>query len=165
MKKALMCIMALVMLLGVAGCDNLDDDRITGPCRIDLGMIGTWTVYGVQSVGDYRVFIRERSVPSNFPYTATTYTGNGGVLLMGVSGSAGVQPVAYEMACPYCRKHSILIEVDNESLLAVCRTCDSHFDVLMGSGQPVSGPAHSKHYGLHRYNVRPTVNGGYLITN
>ena len=159
--------MIAVAMLWLCACDTLDDDRIVGSCRIDLGLTGTWSVYGVHAVGEYRMFVRERHLPSNFPYTATTYTGNGGVLLIGVSGSGvgGIQPVAYEMACPYCRRHSTLIEMDDANLQAVCYTCQSRYDVLIGGGQPVSGPALDKHYALHSYRVSPSVNGGYMITN
>jgi len=167
MKKLLKYVLCVGVLLAMAGCDTLDDDRVVGSCRIDLGLIGNWTVYGVHAVGDYKVFNKEKHLPSNFPYTATTYTGNGGVLLMGVAGSGigGIQPMAYEMACPYCRKHSTVVEIDNDNLEAVCQTCGSRYDVLMGGGQPVSGPAQSKHYAMHAYRAMPSVNDGYIITN
>ena len=117
MNRLLNILLAMAVLMSFAGCDSLDDDRVVGTCRIDLSMIGTWSIYGVNSVGDYKYFVKEKRIPSNFAYTATTYTGNGGVLLIGTTGTGtgGIVPAAYEMACPYCRKHSTLIAMD------VCR--------------------------------------------
>ncbi|MGM9804366.1 MAG: hypothetical protein ACI308_09345 [Muribaculaceae bacterium] len=165
--KTLRTIAVWVMLIAIASCHSLDDDRISGTCRIDLTMSGTWSVYGVHAVGDYKYFIKEKHQPSNFAFTATTYTGNGGVLLIGTTGTGtgGVIPMAYEMACPNCRKHSTLIEMDAASLEAYCPVCSSRYNVLLGGGQPVSGPAQSKHYALHRYKATPSASGGYMISN
>ncbi len=167
MNRLLNILLAMAVLMSFAGCDSLDDDRVVGTCRIDLSMIGTWSIYGVNSVGDYKYFVKEKRIPSNFAYTATTYTGNGGVLLIGTTGTGtgGIVPAAYEMACPYCRKHSTLIAMDAATLEAYCPVCSSRFNVLLGSGQPISGPAYNKRYSLHRYRCTPSANGGYLITN
>ena len=167
MKHFVIISLALALLMPLAGCDTLDDDRVVGTCRIDLSMMGTWSIYGVNAVGEYKYFVKEKRIPSNFAYTATTYTGNGGVLLIGTTGTGtgGIVPAAYEMACPYCRKHSTLITMDASNLEAYCPECSSRFNVLLGSGLPISGPAYSKHYSLHRYRCTPSANGGYLITN
>ena len=110
MKRFVIISLALALLMPLAGCDTLDDDRVVGTCRIDLSMMGTWSIYGVNAVGEYKYFVKEKRIPSNFAYTATTYTGNGGVLLIGTTGTGtgGIVPAAYEMACPYCRKHSTM---------------------------------------------------------
>ncbi len=154
----------LVVAMVCGGCERLDDDRVYGPCRIDLSLLASWTVYGVTGLGMYRYFIKDRHIPSNYPYTATTYTGMGGVLLMDV-GIGAVQPMAFEMACPYERKKSVLVEVDANSLEVVCPQCGSRFDVIAGHGQAVDGPAYREHMGLHRYKVVASNSGGYLITN
>ena len=167
MKRLLNILLSMAVLMPLAGCDSLDDDRVMGTCRSDLSMIGTWSIYGVNSVGDYKYFVKETRIPSNFAYTATTYTGNGGVLLIGTTGTGtgGIVPAAYEMACPYCRKHSTLITMDASTLAAYCPVCWSRFNVVLGSGQPISGAAYNKRYSLHRYRCTPSANGGYLITN
>ncbi len=161
--RSLVALMIAVSLL-CSGCERLDDDRVVGPCRIDLSMLANWTVYGVTGLGTYRYFIKDRRIPSNYPYSATTYTGIGGVLLMDV-GIGAVQPMAFEMACPYERKKTVTVEVDPNTLEVVCPQCGSRFDVIAGYGQAVSGPAHSQHMALHRYKVIPSNSGGYLITN
>ena len=86
--------MALAVMMAGNGCTNVDDDRAFGSCRIDLTNISNWTIYGVNGLGTYRYFVKDRRLPSNFPYTATTYTGLGGVLLIDV-GVGATQPVAY----------------------------------------------------------------------
>lgn len=167
MKRLFKILLVAIVAMAYSGCDSLDDDRVVGTCRIDLSLIGTWTVYGVHAVGDYKYFVKEKHLPSNFSYTANTYTGNGGVLLIGTTGdgTGGVVPAAYEMACPNCRKHTTLIAIDGGTLEAYCAECGSRFNVLLGTGQPISGPAYNKHYSLHRYRCTPSSSGGYLITN
>ena len=47
MKRLLNILLSMAVLMPLAGCDSLDDDRVMGTCRIDLSMIGTWSIYGV----------------------------------------------------------------------------------------------------------------------
>ncbi len=155
---------ALAVMMAGNGCTNVDDDRAFGSCRIDLTNISNWTIYGVNGLGTYRYFVKDRRLPSNFPYTATTYTGLGGVLLIDV-GVGATQPVAYEMSCPYERKKSVVVQMDDATLEAVCPECKSRFNVLMANGMGVEGPAAKQHMGMHRYKVTATASGGYLITN
>lgn len=147
------------LFLIVAGCDRIDDERIP---RVNVNIVfvneGVWAKYGIAGALDTRRFIRNTtpSVPADFPYTANTFTGYGGVLLVG---DLYGNPVAYDLACPYEAKMDIRINVDNEAHNAVCPVCGSTYDIFGGQGRPTSGPAADRGYGLTRYYV---MDGGTL---
>ena len=153
----------------VSGCDSLDDNRIPAlNVQKLLNNPGLWNTYGVSGYGEYREFIRQTGTPSNFFFSETTYTGFGGVLLfMGMDPfSAGdVVPLAYDLACPVECRENIRVVIDAATLEAVCPVCGSHYDVAMGGGAPIAGPAltGSVRYGLQRYKANPS-GGGYVIT-
>lgn len=157
----------------MVSCHELDDDRIPSlPVYINLSGAGMWNSYGVSGVGVSRDFINSGGMvsPSGFPYTANSYTGFGGVLLIG-----GVDPftsepnvpLAYDLACPVERDASVRVAVDKDNLEAVCPRCGSRYDVIMAGGSPVAGPALTGNvkYGLRRYVCSPERNGGYIIHN
>jgi len=152
-------------LSGLCACDSVDDDRIpVYQVRIALDNTGLWDTYGVHAYGDSRVFVRP-SVPADFPYTVSTYTGFGGVLLV-MGGSDAVTVLAYDLACPVERQSSVRVAIDRESGgEAVCPSCGSRFNVIEYNGSPVSGKAYLSHYALRRYRAIPSLNGGYTITN
>ncbi len=159
--------MAAVLLL--AGCNKLNDSRIPSyPVRIEFNS-QVWLLYGVQAIGDYRIFDRSSNIPSGFfNYDPDAYTGYGGVLL--VSGynfeSNDYTPLAYDRACPYeVNRNTGLLQYDVDNNEAYCSNCGSRFDVIMGAGTPLSGPAAEHNYGLRRYTVRSLSSGGYIITN
>lgn len=152
------------------GCGSLVDDRIPAvPVTIRLSDAGTWNTYGVSGFGIYRYFIRPLRIPSNFAYTDQTYTGFGGVLLIGgmdpFTNETQV-PLAYDMSCPVECQTDVRVYIDSETFDAVCEKCGSRYNVTMAGGSPISGPAATgKHkYGLQRYNCIPTGYGGYDIT-
>lgn len=99
----------------------------------------------------YKYFIRDTRQPSDFPYTATTFTGFGGVLLLSdVLGN----PQAYDLACPVERKRDVRVRIKpDDEYLAECEECHSKYNVFSLTGHPVSGPAASKGYALRRYSV------------
>lgn len=99
---------------------------------------------------DYKSYIRDKRIPANFPYTANSFTGFGGILL--VTTVLG-EPAAYDLACPVERDHNIIVEINTESMLAECPVCHSEYDVFSLSGHPVEGIAAEKGYGLRRYRV------------
>ena len=102
MKKWGVLILAAATLLG--GCNKVDNRRIPfASVRIALDNDGLWSTYGVSGFGDYRRFIKSERVPANFTYTALTYTGYGGVLLVSgkqATGDGYGYPLAYDLACP-----------------------------------------------------------------
>lgn len=165
---------AVAALAGVAamagGCNSVVDDRIPAvPVTINLSDAGRWNTYGVSGFGIYRYFIRPLHEPSNFPYTDQTYTGFGGVLLIGGMDpfTADTQvPLAYDLACPVECRTDVRVRIDENKYEAVCDVCGSRYDVTMAGGSPVSGPAAdgNNKYGLQRYRCEPTALGGYIIT-
>ena len=171
MRFAANIIPAVAVALGLAlgACDSVDDDRIPPlPVTIRLSNTGLWNTYGVTGFGQYRYFIRQLREPSDYPYTEQTYTGFGGVLLIGGMDpfTADTQvPLAYDLACPVEGKSDIRVFIDGERFDAVCPVCGSHYDVVMAGGAPVSGPAAEKKYGMKRYACIPTSNGGYDIVS
>ena len=158
-----------------AACNTIDSDRIPAyPVNINLTPQGNWDVYGVAGIGDSRCFVRDERRPSNFPWTAQTRTGYGGVLLVrgnDVFTNESDVPLAYDMACPVECRQSVRVqmtEIEGKPLpMAQCPVCKSVYDVLMGAGRPVAGPALTDNYGLRIYQCYPPANGmgGYLITN
>jgi len=157
---------ALAVLLA-AGCDKIDNKAVPNyTVRIDLGSYALWNTYGVSGLGDYRIFNRDKGLPSNFPYNVNTYTGYGGVLLMmGFETSSGdYAPLAYDLSCPVEVSQGVTVSIDSENFDAICSKCGSHFDVLQGAGGPKSGVALTNKLGLRSYRVTPS-NGGYMISN
>ena len=155
-------IMAALMLTVMASsCDHIDNKTVPRfTVHIDLGSFAMWSTYGVNGMGDYRIFNREKRLPSNFPYNVNTYTGYGGVLLiMGMDG-----PLAYDLSCPVEISQDIILSISDKNFDAVCPRCGSHFDPMTGAGGPVSGVAINNKVGMRQYRVIPN-NGGYTITN
>ena len=144
--------LALLLALLTTACATTDSDRIPpAPVRIDFQTVGDWTLYGVAGALDSRVFIRNQSLPVNYPYTDASATGYGGVLLVG---SFTGEPAAYDLACPVEAKPSVRIAVVADEGMAECPQCHSTYDVFR-TGAPLSGPAADKHYALRAYRESP----------
>ena len=160
-KKALAMAGAFYIAALSGGCDHLDDDRIPWlDVRITFNTVGEWNTYGVSGALTHRRFIRRLNIPEGYPYTALTYTGFGGVLL--VSDAMG-NPLAYDLACPVEMKYDVIVGINPETNYAECPVCHSQYDVFMNYGAPVSGQAADKHYGLTRYRVGAGSQGEYMI--
>lgn len=153
---------AIVVLLAASGCEHIDNKAIPNyTVRIDLGSYAMWTTYGVNGMGDYRIFDREKNIPSNFPYNINTFTGYGGVLLM-----MGMEaPMAYDLACPVEASQSITLSINATNFEAVCPKCGSRYNPLTGAGGPLSGVAIKNKVGMRQYRVLANALGGYIITN
>lgn len=164
-------IAVLLTICSLTSCNTVDDDRIPSwPVNINLGDAGIWNSFGVWNYGQSRSFIRQSLEPAGFSYPANSATGFGGVLLimgMNTSDSNTMIPLAYDLSCPVERQRDITVYVDPESFEAVCPVCESHYEVTMAGGAPVSGPAltGSHVYGLRHYRCLPAAAGGYIITN
>ena len=157
------CGLIIATALMLVSCEEADDSRIPYvEVNIDLTTQAYWQTYGVHSLGMSRTFIRQERVPSNFPYTAMTYTGFGGVLLV-----TDIQnyPLAYDLACPVEKSQKVRVEFDSESLLARCPVCHSEYNVCEFFGSPVSGEAYRKKWKLRQYKALPSAEGGYRIVN
>lgn len=154
-------LMIATIALLCSACDHIDNKAVPRfTVRIDLGSYALWNTYGVNGVGEYRIFNREKNIPANFPYNINTYTGYGGVLLMmGING-----PLAYDLSCPVEVSQNITLSIDANNFEAVCPSCKSHFNPLTGAGGPTSGVAINNKLGMRQYRVTPS-NGGYIISN
>ena len=153
--------LALLALVLGSSCDKIDNKVVPSfVVRIDLGSIALWNTYGVSGMGDYRIFSREKQLPSNFPYNVNTYTGYGGVLLM-----MGLEmPMAYDLSCPVEMSRDVILTINPDNFDAVCPRCGSRFNPLTGVGGPLSGVAINNKVGMRQYRVMPS-NGGYIIAN
>lgn len=153
-------IAAAIFLLGA--CDKVDNKSIPSyTVRINLSDYASWVTYGVNGVGEYRVFNRDKKLPANYAYDVNTYTGYGGVLLMmGID----MVPLAYDMACPIEARRDVAVTIDSSNFEAECPTCKSRFNVLTGAGGPISGMALTHKKGLTIYQVHKAAAGGYLIS-
>ena len=153
---------AIIMLVAANGCEHIDNKAIPNyTVRIDLSNYAMWNTYGVNGMGDYRIFDREKNIPSNFPYNMNTFTGYGGVLLM-----MGIDaPMAYDLACPVEASQNITLSINATNLEAVCPKCGSRYNPLTGAGGPLSGVAINNKVGMRQYRVFPSGSGGYTITN
>ena len=160
-SKITAALAALLLLVTASACEHIDNKAIPRfTVRIDLGNVALWNTYGVSGMGDYRIFNREKNIPSNFPYNVNTYTGYGGVLLM-----MGMDaPMAYDLACPVEASLSIILSINPDNFEAVCPRCGSRFNPLTGAGGPLSGVAINTKVGMRQYRVVPS-GYGYVISN
>lgn len=145
------------------GCDSVDDDRIPY-CDVLLTFhtVADWNVYGVKGdAADYARYIYVRGtggmrVPASFPFTDLDRTGYGGLLVVNdVMGNT----LAYDLACPVEVSPTCRVTVPSGELYAECQKCGSTYDIYTNHGNPRSGIAADKGYGLKRYSV---VSGGAL---
>ena len=153
---------ALVAITALNACDSVDDNRIPfAEVHLTFHTVGDWNIYGVPGAADYRryIFTPTEKVPDNFPYSALDRTGFGGLLL--VSDAMGELSV-YDLSCPVEARPNIRITVPaatgggNEAY-AECPSCKSRYDVSVNRGNPMSGPAAERGFGLQRYSI---VSGG-----
>ena len=165
-RRWIACIVMAVV--AAVACTSIDDNRTPSyQVYIKLNSVGLWDTYGVHGMGDHRVFSARKKLPSNFHFTANTFTGFAGVLLMmgyDFTTQTYNTPVAYEIACPVECRYDVTVDYNPETFEAVCPQCGSHLHVLEGGGAAVSGLAYERHYGLTRYRVTPD-NGGYIVSN
>lgn len=158
---------ALVAIVGLTGCNTNDDERIPNMAvSINLSEAGLWNRFGVSGFGIPQYFIKALREPAGFHYLERSMTGYGGVLLInGFDYRINeVAPLSYDLSCPVERKPDIRVKVDPDSFEAICPVCGSIYDVTMGSGAPISGPAATDHYSLRQYKCIPSGQG-YMIIN
>ncbi len=152
---------AVLAVLSLAACHTIDDDRIPPmPVRLTFYTIAEWNTYGVTGALDHKRFIKDERVPGNYPYSALSQTGYGGVLLVGDIFGA---PRAYDLSCPVECKRDVRIVVDNEANNAYCPKCGSVYDIYTNYGQPLSGFAAERGYGLQQYYVGAGTQGEYMV--
>lgn len=171
--RAAAAILAAV-ILAAGGCRNVDDLRIPSyPVYIDLSDRGLWNTFGVSGYGAWNRFICQSGSalePAGFHYKDGAATGYGGVLLIEGMDPFSLDtsvPLAYDLSCPVEKSPVIRVEIDPATYEAVCPECHSRYDVTMGAGAPVAGPALTgqRQYGLRRYGCHATTLGGYIIND
>lgn len=150
----------LALLLPLIGCDKLDNRRLPlANVHLTFYTQADWVTYGVSGARQWRTFIREQRVPKNYPYTADSYTGFGGILLC--STDIG-DFVAYDLACPVECRTDVRVAVGDDGI-AECPKCHSRFDIFSLPGYPVAGEAAEQGYGLQTYRVGPGGGGEYMV--
>ena len=96
---AAVCVIAS---LAMGGCKSVNNDVTPSvPVNLNLGSPDLWNTYGVEGFGNYRVFIKSLRVPADFPYSANSATGYGGVLLIN-----GVNPSTRRVLARHPREHA-----------------------------------------------------------
>jgi nitrite reductase/ring-hydroxylating ferredoxin subunit len=90
-------------------------------------------------------------------------TGYGGVLVYHGLSTAGTSYYAFDISCPHEATRSVVVEVDDDAIYAVCPKCGSKYHLLNGIGNPVSGPSQQEGYYLKPYTV--STNGDRIIVN
>lgn len=159
-----LCAMAAVAAAIVTGaCSKLDDERIPPmPVSLTFATVAQWNTYGIGGAMDYRIFIKQDRLPANYPYTAISATGFGGLLLVGdINGN----PTVYDLACPVERRSDVRVFINTTSMVAECPNCHSTYDVFSLNGHPLSGPAAEQGFGLRHYYVGPGRGGEYMIVS
>ncbi len=153
----------LTAITALAACHRLDDQRIPpAPVRLQFHTVAEWTTYGVVGALAHKRYIKEQRIPSNFPYTALSQTGFGGLLIVGDIMGA---PVAYDLACPVECKSDVRIIVDDDALNAYCLKCGSVYSIFNNYGQPLAGPAADLGYGLQKYYIGAGSQGEYMVVS
>ena len=165
LKNAIYAVGALVLSVAACGCDHVDFDRIPPTnVRLSFDTRAEWERYGTPGALDHRRFILDGNlrVPSDFPWTGLTYTGFGGILLVGDLSGA---PYAYDLACPVEVNRNVRIEIDTQDNVAYCPKCGSRYSVFNNYGSPISGEARKLKRGLRRFNVGPGMNGEFMVVS
>lgn len=130
------------------------------PVYINLSSASMWATFGVSNPLGSRYFNIEQGAPSGFPYTANSFTGFGGVLLVhNVMG----QICAYDAACPFEHRKDVVLNVDLNDFQAVCPSCGGRFEIMNGNGIPMSDKALELGYALKSYKVIPSDHGFIII--
>ena len=83
MKKVLCILLLQAMLAAITGCSSIEDDRIPpAPVSLTFRTVADWDMYANPAALEYKMFIKEQRIPSNFNYTAISETGLGGIFFI-----------------------------------------------------------------------------------
>jgi nitrite reductase/ring-hydroxylating ferredoxin subunit len=130
MKRIALCLLALALnACGKTYISSIPDY----PVYLELNL--TFEAKNLLPVSAYQIY-----TPQNIDQ-AIEKTGFGGVLVYHGIGSAGTDAYfAFDAACPHEANRSVTVEVDDNHLYAICPKCHTQYDLMSGSGTPVSGP-------------------------
>lgn len=155
----------LSTLMVMTSCETSDDNRVPF-VGVELEInAAQWPVYGVFGYGDHRYFIKSERVPAGFPYSVSSCTNFGGILLISGTddGFSYDAVLAYDLACPVEVPKVSRVVIDPETLEAVCPKCHSRFDVCEGRGRAISGVAREYKYDMCKFRVSQGMLGGYIV--
>lgn len=124
------CLFSLLLAIPFASCtDNIQSSIPDYPVNLDLNLTSTYPNFRAPNqfiVYDKRINEIDR-------------IGYGGIIIYS---GLDLNYYAFDMACPYEAKRTILVHPDTTGLpQVICKTCGSIFDVSYGIGNPSSGPA------------------------
>lgn len=156
---------ALLMCIGVSSCSKTDDDRIPAT-NVHLSISqAAWIRYGIHGAFEHVYFIKQRGIPTGYPYVAFDETGYAGILL--VTGGGGESDLkAYSPACPVERDNQVIIEIttdDEQHPIARCPRCQSTFDVF-NYGTPLTGEAAQRKFSLSPYSIHSEPGYPVIVT-
>lgn len=153
----------LIALAALVSCSDVNDERVPYvSVRIEVSSAQQTNPVWWPSAPAESVEYLKPDYPYGFPYTISSYTGYGGVML--VCGYDG-QYYAYDMSCPVEREANVRIYVD-DNMDGRCKVCGSTYDLFWGSGAPKSGEAQQQGYSLRKYYITYVpANDSYIISN
>lgn len=156
---------ASLMCIGVSSCSKTDDDRIP-VTNVHLSISqAAWIRYGIHGAFEHVYFIKQRGIPTGYPYVAFDETGYAGILL--VTGGGGESDLkAYSPACPVERDNQVIIEIttdDEQHPIARCPRCQSTFDVF-NYGTPLTGEAAQRKFSLSPYSIHSEPGYPVIVT-
>lgn len=98
MKRTGNILILLLITIIATSCDGGDRDRIPAAAvRVEFANQAMWDQYGVSGSFIHRRFILNQKIPAGFPYTLSSATGYGGLML--ITNEHGV-PYVYDLCCP-----------------------------------------------------------------
>ncbi len=165
-SRACIAVVAVsLMCIGVSSCSKTDDDRIP-VTNVHLSISqAAWIRYGIHGAFEHVYFIKQRGIPTGYPYVAFDETGYAGILL--VTGGGGESDLkAYSPACPVERDNQVIIEIttdDEQHPIARCPRCQSTFDVF-NYGTPLTGEAAQRKFSLSPYSIHSEPGYPVIVT-
>ncbi|MDR3142005.1 MAG: (2Fe-2S)-binding protein [Tannerellaceae bacterium] len=147
-------ILACLLFITISSCDKKYVSNIPNfPVYLELDL--RFEDRDLLSVQAYKVFTSKNI------NQAIEKTGYGGVLVYHGLSTAATSYYAFDISCPHEANRSVVVEVDDAGIYAVCPKCGSKYELLNGIGNPVSGPSQQEGYYLKSYTV--TANGDKII--
>ncbi len=164
-RACIAVVAASLMCIGVSSCSKTDDDRIP-VTNVHLSISqAAWIRYGIHGAFEHVYFIKQRGIPTGYPYVAFDETGYAGILL--VTGGGGESDLkAYSPACPVERDNQVIIEIttdDEQHPIARCPRCQSTFDVF-NYGTPLTGEAAQRKFSLSPYSIHSEPGYPVIVT-
>jgi len=124
------CLISSLCVLSFASCDDTYQSSIPDyPVNLELNLTSTYPNFN--GPNQFLIFTK--------PIIVNDRIGFGGII---VYTGLDENYYAFDMACPYEAKRTILVYPDTTGLpQVICKTCGSVYDVSYGIGNPTSGPS------------------------